>query len=155
MVATLSMLHPVDQFRAYLASRDLKYTRQRKVIAQVFFRSAEHLSLRQVLALARAEYASIGYATVYRTMKLLADSGLASERKFAEDHSRYEPAVDGQHHDHLICVDCGHIIEYEDLEIEARQHAIADEHGFLVVEHRHEIYGRCVVVDCPRRKPHG
>ena len=95
----------------------------------------------------RARQSSIGYATVYRTMKLMAESGLAVEHKFAEGYLRYEPA--GEHHDHLICIRCGKIVEYEDDEIERLQDELAARHGFKVVGHRHEIYGDCTQTDCP------
>lgn len=132
------------RFRQYLTDQGLKFTSQRQAIAEVFFGSTEHLSLTDLLALAKKRHASVGYATVYRTMKLMAECGLASEHKFAEgQEARYEPAVEGEHHDHLICVRCGKIIEFEDDAIEHRQHDIARRYGFRVTSHRHEIYGLC------------
>ncbi|MEQ1564098.1 MAG: transcriptional repressor [Myxococcota bacterium] len=142
----------IDAFKAYLLTQGLKYTRQRQAIADVFFESTAHLSLLELLERAKARHPSVGYATVYRTMKLLADSGLATEHKFAEGNVRYEPSIEGHHHDHLICVDCGRIVEYEDDEIERLQEALAERHGFQVVAHRHEIYARCQVANCPERK---
>jgi Fur family transcriptional regulator, ferric uptake regulator len=143
---------PMDRFREYLVARGLKYTRQRQAIAEVLFASASHLSLDELLAQARAVQPSVGYATVYRTMKLLAESGIASEHKFADiGHARYELAVEGEHHDHLICVTCGRILEYEDDEIERRQEEMASARGFRVVSHRHEIYGECLRNPCPDR----
>jgi Fur family transcriptional regulator, ferric uptake regulator len=142
----------IDRFKAYLVTQGLKYTRQRQAIAEVFFDSTAHLSLIDLLDLARSRQPSVGYATVYRTMKLLAESGLATEHKFAEGNVRYEPAVAGHHHDHLICVDCGRIVEYEDEEIERLQEELAHRHGFRVVAHRHEIYASCQVANCPERK---
>lgn len=140
---------PLERFRDYLVSQGLKYTRQRRTIAEVFFSSGAHLSLTELLDLARAQQASIGYATVYRTMKLLAESGLAIEHKFGEGNVLYEATLDGEHHDHLICVRCGKIVEYEDHEIERLQDELAARHGFRVVGHRHEIYGDCTTEDCP------
>jgi len=142
----------IDQFKAYLVTQGLKFTRQREAIANVFFDSTAHLSLADLLELAKVRQPSVGYATVYRTMKLLADCGLATEHKFAEGNVRYEPAIAGHHHDHLICVDCGRIVEYEDDQIERLQDELARRHGFRVVSHRHEIYAECQVVNCPERK---
>ncbi|MCO4746295.1 MAG: transcriptional repressor [Proteobacteria bacterium] len=139
------------QFEAHLTSAGLRYTRQRRVIAEVFYSSGRHLSLNEILDLARAEQASIGFATVYRTMKLLAEAGLALEHRFGEDSVRYEPA-DHDHHDHLICTRCGHIIEFEDDVVEARQEQVAKELGFRVASHRHEIYGECLRVPCPHEQ---
>ena len=134
----------MDQFRQYLAEQGLKVTTQREAIARVFFSLGKHLSLTELLELARQRHASVGYATVYRTMKLMADSGLANEHKFAEgQEARYEPRVEGHHHDHLICVRCTKIIEFEDDEIERRQDDVARRYGFSVTSHRHEIYGVC------------
>ena len=134
-------------FRGFLSERGLKFTTQRKVIAEVFFRSDAHLSLSQLHDLARKKHSSVGFATVYRTMKLMAESGLAHEHKFAEGQVRYEPA--GEHHDHMICVRCGRIVEYEDEEIERLQEELAARLGFRVVGHRHEIYGDCLTPNCP------
>jgi Fur family ferric uptake transcriptional regulator len=134
----------MDLFRHFLAAQGLKFTSQRRAIAEVFFEASEHYSLTELLDLAKRRQPSIGYATVYRTMKLMAESGLAAAHKFVEGHeARYEPAVAGEHHDHLICVRCSRIIEFEDEEIERRQDVIARQYGFDVTSHRHEIYGIC------------
>lgn len=83
----------------------------------------------------------IGYTTVYRTMKLLVDAGLASERQFGDGASRYEIAH--EHHDHLVCLRCGKIVEFECSMIESTQLQIAERYGFRVLRHRHELYGHC------------
>jgi Fur family transcriptional regulator, ferric uptake regulator len=141
------------EFRDYLSEQGLKFTRQRRAIAEVFFGADGHMSLTDLLSLAQRDSPSIGYATVYRTMKLMADGGFADAHRFAEGGEvRYEPTVEGGHHDHLICLQCGVIIEYEDHEIERLQDAIASRLGFEIASHRHEIYGRCVKVDCPELK---
>ena len=132
----------LSDFRTYLSEQGLKFTQQRRVIAEVVFGSDGHLTLNQILERAREEHASVGYATVYRTMKLLAESGLADEHKFADGQARYERASD-EHHDHIICSTCGRIIEFEDHEIERIQERIAKELGFVVEDHRHEIYASC------------
>lgn len=142
----------IERFKGYLTAQGLKYTRQRQAIAEVFFDSGRHLSLVDLLDLAKMKQPTVGYATVYRTMRILADCGLATEHKFAEGNVRYEPTIAGEHHDHLICLTCGRIVEYEDDEIERLQHELALRHGFRVVSHRHEIYAECTVVNCPERK---
>ena len=141
----------LDRFRAVLAEHGLKVTRQREAIAEVFFDSQAHLSLIELLQRARVVQPSVGYATVYRTMKLLAETGLATEHKFAEGNARYEPAVAGHHHDHLICVTCGRIVEVEDDRIEEIQEEMARERGFRVLSHRHEIYAECITPNCPEK----
>ena len=89
----------------------------------------------------RSLHPNIGYTTVYRTMKLLCDAGLASERHFDDAITRYEIAH--EHHDHLVCMRCGKIIEFECAMIESTQTEIADRYGFRVLRHRHELYGHC------------
>ena len=84
---------------------------------------------------------NIGYTTVYRTMKLLCDAGLATERHFDGGVTRYE--IEHEHHDHLVCLRCGKIIEFECAMIEKTQQEIADRYRFRVLRHRHELYGHC------------
>lgn len=141
----------LDELKAYLSAKGLKFTRQREAIARVFFAQEEHLSLLELLERAQVEVPSIGYATVYRTMKLLTECGLASEHKFGESNVLYEPTHEGEHHDHIICNECGKIVEYEDERIEQLQEELARSLGFEVVSHRHEIYGRCLRRNCPDR----
>lgn len=133
----------MGQFRAYLTKKGLKSTRQRDIIATKFFASTGHLSIEELLALAREEYPKVGYATVYRTLKLLTECGLAAERRFGEGQTMYEPAGDLEHHDHLICVECGHVLEFHNEEIEREQERVARSFGFNVIRHRHELYGLC------------
>ncbi len=134
----------MERFRGYLTERGLKFTSQRRAIAEVFFSGGLHYSLTELLALARARHPSVGYATVYRTMKLMTECHVASEHKFSDgQEARYEPAVEGEHHDHLICLRCAVIIEFEDVAVEAAQDAIVARFGFRAVSHRHEIYGVC------------
>ncbi len=140
----------LDRFRDYLSDQGLKFTKQRRAIAEAFYGSGDHVSLNDLLALARELHPSVGYATVYRTMKLMAASGLAAEHRFGDGYVVYEP-TDGDHHDHLICVRCGRITEFEDVEIEALQDAVALRFGFTVQSHRHEIYGLCNQADCEER----
>jgi Fur family ferric uptake transcriptional regulator len=144
----------VERFRSFLSGSGLKFTRQRRVIAEVFFGGTGHHSLNELHDLAVVRHRSIGFATVYRTMKLLVEGGFAAEHKFADSgHVRYEPSLDGGHHDHLICVDCGRIFEFEDDHIERWQEMLALSKGFRMVSHRHEIYGSCVDSVCPNRDP--
>lgn len=145
----------LERFRRYLTRQGLKFTRQRRAIAEVFYASGKHLSLQELLEMAREQESSIGYATVYRTMKLLADGGLAVEHQFADGQARYEPAEEGHHHDHIICVECGRIVEFEDDEIERRQDDIAERNGFRVAAHKLEIYAQCLREPCEFRKKSG
>jgi Fur family ferric uptake transcriptional regulator len=131
-----------DILRRALAKRGLRNTRQREVVTEIFFASDQHFSLDQILALARERDGGIGYATVYRTLKLLTELGLAHERHFSDGQTRYE-AADGMHHDHLICTRCGTIVEFEQDRIEELQQEVAREYGFELLNHRMELYGIC------------
>jgi Fur family ferric uptake transcriptional regulator len=131
-----------DRWRAYVQDKRLNTTAQREAIVEQFLRSGEHVSIDELLAKVRKRQPRVGYATVYRTLKLLVDSGLAVERQFGDGQARFE--VVGDHHDHLICVRCGIILEFEDDEIERLQEKIARRlGGFTVLRHRHELYGLC------------
>ena len=140
-----------ERLAAYMASQQKKSTRQRELIFDCFLTLDQHVSLQELLERVQERDAGVGYATVYRTMKLLTEAGVAEERNFGEGMARWEPADLGQdHHDHLICTTCGHIFEFEDELIETRQGEVADAHGLTIQRHRHEIYGACKQpVGCP------
>lgn len=131
-----------DRWRAYIQDRRLNTTAQREAIVEQFLRTRDHVSIDELLNKVRKRHPRVGYATVYRTLKLLVDSGLAVERQFGDGQARFE--VVGDHHDHLICVKCGLILEFEDDDIERLQERIAERMGgFTVLRHRHELYGLC------------
>ncbi len=134
----------MENFRAVISDGGLKATKQREEIFNIFLKSSGHKNLSQIYAQVAKVNPKIGYTTVYRTLKLLTRLGLAEERKFADGETRYEPIARGGHHDHLICLGCGKIIEFEDDAIEALQNRIADRYRFKIFHHRMELYGRCV-----------
>ena len=142
--------HDIDQLRArlndYMSKHGLRSTEQRRLVTEIFFATEEHLSIEDLLDRVRIEEPKIGYATVYRTLKLLKDCGLAFERHFGDGVSRYEVAWANEHHDHLICVECEKIVEFEDGDIEELQHDVAARLGFTLVRHKLELYGMCA--DC-------
>jgi Fur family ferric uptake transcriptional regulator len=128
------MAHEVEQrsLARYLEEHNLKQTRQREAILEVFLSASGHITSEDLYQQVRARHPHIGYTTVYRTMKLLCEAGLAHE-----------------HHDHLVCVRCGTIVEFECDMIEAAQDRIAKHYGFRVLRHRHELYGHCP--ECQKR----
>lgn len=136
-----------EQFRqmleSFMAKKGLRSTKQREHIVEAFFAQPDHVSIEELLARVRERDPSIGYATVYRTLKLLAESGVANERKFGDGLTRYELADGDAHHDHLICVECKRIVEFEEPRVEALQEEIAKRHGFVIRSHKHEMYGIC------------
>jgi len=133
-------------FKSYISQKGLKSTNQRDSIALVFFRISRHISLDELYKRVRKKHPGIGYATVYRTMRLLTDSGLAVTRQFGDGQTRYENLPEGGHHDHLICLKCSKIVEFQNQNIEDLQSKTAAEHGFTVISHKLELYGYCA--DC-------
>jgi Fur family ferric uptake transcriptional regulator len=138
---------------ALIAEKGLKHSRQRQLVAEAFFAMGGHVSIEEVVLQVRRADPGVSVATVYRTMKLLADCGLAATRQFSGGQTRYEPAVGRAHHDHLICTACGAIVEFANDRIEALQAKVAERHGFEVESHRLELYGRCA--DCSGRRVRG
>lgn len=141
----------ITQFKTMISEEGLKSTRQRAEILDSFLNSAGHKNLAQIYAQVAKVDPKIGYTTVYRTLKLLTRLGLAAERKFADGETRYEPTPEGAHHDHLICVKCGKIVEFEDDALESLQMRIARRHAFKIFHHRMELYGYCS--PCARKTP--
>ena len=137
------MAHEVERqaLARYLEDHNLKHTKQRDAILDVFLEATGHVTSEELYERVRERHPGIGYTTVYRTMKLLCDAGLASERHFDDGITRYEIAQ--EHHDHLVCVKCGKIIEFECRMIENTQDQIAARYHFRVLRHRHELYGHC------------
>jgi Fur family transcriptional regulator, ferric uptake regulator len=130
-------------WRDYLKKKGLKTTQQREAIVDAFLRTSGHVNLEDLLSDARRKQPSVGLATVYRTVKLLEDAGIAAARHFGPGQTLYEVSEGRAHHDHLICESCGYITEFESDEIEELQDAAAKRFGFNVVRHRHELFGLC------------
>ncbi|MCK5235360.1 MAG: transcriptional repressor [Deltaproteobacteria bacterium] len=126
-----------------LEKRGLKSTKQRHYIADTFFRSNTHISLEELHKKVKRKSPRAGYATVYRTMKLLTECGLAIERQFGDGQTRFENVPEDGHHDHLICLKCSEIVEFQNETIEQLQDKTATELGFNVVRHKLELYGYC------------
>jgi Fur family ferric uptake transcriptional regulator len=125
----------------YLEQNHLKHTKQRELILAAFLEAKRHITSEDLYQTVRELHPNIGYTTVYRTMKLLVEAGLATERRFDDGITRYE--IEQEHHDHLVCLKCGGIEEFESEMIEDTQNEIAKHHDFQVLRHRHELYGHC------------
>lgn len=146
---TMRDRHYREILNAFMAKKGLRSTKQREQIVEIFFAQPDHVSIEELLSRVRERDPAIGYATVYRTLKLLTECGVANERKFGDGLTRYELADDEAHHDHLICVECQRIVEFEEPRVETLQEEIASKHGFVVRSHKHELYGVCP--DCQRK----
>ncbi len=134
----------------YIASRGLKFTPQRRLIAETLFAGSGHLSSEELYHKLRELDSSIGQATVYRTLKLLCESGLAKEVNFGDGIARFEPRHDNTHHDHLICEKCGKTQEILDENIEKLQVEVAAKYGYTLTSHKMYLYGLCQ--DCRKAK---
>lgn len=128
---------------AYIQAHGGLVTRPRMAVAEVFFRMQGHPGIEDLIAKVRRRHPGIGEATVYRTMRLLVEAGLAVPRDFGEGFSRYEACVEDGHHNHLVCTVCGRIIEFTDPAVDAIHQAVTERHGFLGRQHRLEVYGLC------------
>jgi Fur family ferric uptake transcriptional regulator len=133
-----------SKFKDFLLTQGLKSTNQRELILEEFLRAGSHLSTEDLYLRLRMKNPRIGYATVHRTLKLFAECGIAEQRHFGDGQARYEASDRDEHHDHLICISCGIIVEFEDSRIEELQIEVAGEHGFSIERHRLELYGYCL-----------
>ena len=130
-------------FNDYVRRKGLKNTSQRLTILEAFLGSKLHFSTEDLYFRLRKDHPKIGYATVHRTLKLFAECGIARELDFGDGQTRFEPLNADQHHDHLVCTNCGLIIEFIEPQIEKLQEQVAAQHGFKIERHRHELYGLC------------
>jgi Fur family transcriptional regulator, ferric uptake regulator len=122
------------------AERGMRMTEQRKIIARILQESEDHPDVEELYHRSSAVDSKISISTVYRTVKLFEDAGIIARHDFRDGRSRYE-TVPEEHHDHLIDLKHGVVIEFRSPEIEALQEQIAREHGFTLVDHRLELYG--------------
>ncbi|MCJ7833753.1 MAG: transcriptional repressor [Deltaproteobacteria bacterium] len=128
----------------FIKNQGLRQSSQRDRVVETFLSLKGHTSAEELLSKVRKKDKRVGLTTIYRTMKLLTQCGLAVERKFNRQESTFEPGRQGQHHDHLICLGCGRIMEFENKTIETLQEAVAQEHAFFISHHVLELYGYCL-----------
>ncbi len=134
----------LKRFKELLKKNGYKYTIQREVILEILYQSDEHLTPESLHHLIKERYPELktGIATVYRTLSLLEDSDMVTSLSFGAQGKKYELGAK-EHHDHMICTECGAITEFVDASIEERQHKIAKEFGFTMLDHSMQIYGIC------------
>lgn len=141
------------RFHERLSEAGLKSTRQRDAIFESFFRLNKHISVDELLEEVRKDSPNIGYATVYRTLKLLVEHSFAAPRQFGDGQTRFDPTTGkDDEHDHLICVDCRRVVEFEDATVNARLGQIVGELGeFTLGRRKVELYARCTATNCSYR----
>ncbi len=126
----------------FLVQQGLRNTHQREVILAEFLRQHRHFTIEELCEEVKKVDSTIGYATVYRTLRLFTECGIASKHDFGSGSARFE-RESGHHHDHMICTKCSKIIEFENDEIERLQDEVCAEHKFRLTSHRMEMYGLC------------
>jgi Fur family ferric uptake transcriptional regulator len=139
-------------YREFLTTHKLKYTVQRKQIIMEFIKAGGHLSAEELFRLVKKKQSGVGLASVYRTLSSLVQAGLAVERRFLDRNSVYEIHEKDEHHDHLICLSCRKIFEFENETIESLQREVAKGMGFQLQDHKLELYGICQRTNCPNLK---
>ena len=143
------MPSPVDVFRDFLKKKGLKYTRQRKVVLKAFLNTEKHVTTEDLYDIVRKKNPDIGHATVFRTLKLMCESGLAEGLNLDGKIMRYEHQYGHEHHDHLVCTECGKFIEAVDPRIEKLQRELAGRFSFEMTSHKMRIFGICK--ECKRK----
>ncbi len=135
-----------------LKSTGLKATLPRLKIMEIFQTSAQrHMTAEDVFRVLLQERTDIGLATVYRVLTQFEQAGILSRNHFESGKAIYE-LNEGQHHDHLVCLDCGKVEEFYDAEIEKRQHAVAKTKGFEIADHSLSLYAHCTKDKCPHKR---
>jgi Fur family transcriptional regulator, ferric uptake regulator len=138
-----------------LKNTGLKATLPRLKIMEIFQTSAQrHMTAEDVFRVLLLERTDIGLATVYRVLTQFEQAGILSRNHFESGKATYE-LNEGQHHDHLVCLDCGKVEEFYDAEIEKRQHAVAKAKGFSIADHSLSLYANCTKDKCPNRPLRG
>jgi Fur family transcriptional regulator, ferric uptake regulator len=136
------MLDEYDIFKDYIKQFNLRWTSQRKLVLDVFLKQSGHVPIDDIYDRVNEEDSTIGIATIYRTMKLLVESGLAEVHSF-NNKTTYERLFQVRHHDHLICKICKKTVEFEHPLIEKYQLEICQQHSFTLKSHRMDLYGIC------------
>ena len=130
-----------ERFKAFLATRKLRMTREREELLAAIFHAPRHFEAEDLIRTLKRRDGRVSRATVYRTLALLEECGILRKSLFGRNRHFFESVVGRRHHDHLICIRTGKIIEFEDERIEQMQEEICRKYGFKMVDHVHEIFG--------------
>jgi Fur family ferric uptake transcriptional regulator len=143
------LINAEQKFEEFLKSKELKYTSERKSIVKAMFSFYKHFDVEELFEKLRKQGNNVSRATIYRTIPLLIQSGLITETLRCQDKISYENVFNKKHHDHLLCVKCGKIIEFYNEKIEKLQEEVCRQHNFVPIEHRLGIKGYCE--DCYKK----
>lgn len=130
-------------FDEFVKGKGLKQTEQRREILRIFLKTEKHLTAEELYRMVKKKVHSVGFSTIYRTLKLLCECGLCRELKLEDGSVRYEHLYGHEHHDHIICIRCGRFVEVVDPEIERLQERLAKKEGFILKGHKLLMYGIC------------
>ena len=134
----------IEKLKEYVQTHNLRWTAQRQIIARTLFGSGQHLTTDELFQKAKKKDPAIGYATVSRTLHLLTEAGFCVQIDISDGSMRYEVLTDRNHHDHLICTQCGAFIEVFSPELEKIQAELVRQHDFLEDYHKLQIFGLCI-----------
>jgi len=133
----------IDVLEQYISENKLKITKQRRAVLKVFLECKNHVSVEELYNIVLKTEPKIGLATVYRTLALLTKSGLALEMDFGDGQKRYESSYKSVHHDHMLCTECGKILEFNHPLIEKYQEEVAKQKNFKITSHKLALFGLC------------
>jgi Fur family ferric uptake transcriptional regulator len=143
MTAAKERREEFDVLDDYLAKNGLKHSKQRETILQDFLETSGHMTVDDLYRVIHRKHPGIGRTTIYRALKVFVDAKLADAIELKDGLTRFEHKFRHAHHDHMICTECGTILEFVSPDIERLQDEIADAYGFDIESHRHQIFGRC------------
>ena len=133
----------IDVLEEYISENNLKITKQRRTVLKIFLECNNHVSVEELYNIVLKTEPKIGLATVYRTLALLTKSGLALEMDFGDGQKRYESSYKSVHHDHMVCTECGKILEFNHPLIEKYQEEVAKQKNFKITSHKLDLFGLC------------
>ena len=133
----------IDVLEEYISENNLKITKQRRTVLKIFLECEDHVTVEELYNIVLKTEPKIGLATVYRTLALLTKSGLALEMDFGDGQKRYESSYKSVHHDHMVCTECGKILEFNHPLIEKYQEEVAIQKNFKITSHKLDLFGLC------------
>ena len=133
----------LNRFKEALKKEGLKYTPQRTAVLEEIIKDKGHRESEEIYLALKKRGKHVSRATVYRTMDILVNNGFARKMNLGDGRARYESKVNSPHHDHLVCMDCGLIVEFMDQKIEDLQDKIAIQYNFQLKRHIHQLFGLC------------
>ena len=133
----------LNRFKEALKKEGLKYTPQRIAVLEEIIKDKGHRESEEIYLALKKSGQHVSRATIYRTMDILVNNGFARKMNLGDGRARYESKVNSPHHDHLVCMDCGLIVEFMDQKIEDLQDKIAIQYNFQLKQHIHQLFGLC------------